>query len=169
MNTKITDALNDSTFAPLNAAISHKIGRTLLGDDCFVARHEAARARKDAGTYTARNTYKTRKSAERAAKKIVTEIESDWGAADTEVHVFQVMITERKKITTENVTTRVEITRPAFVAVVTACLASCWAGYLQDPYRVAAGTAYHSLFASFFSVAGYGTRGNTMVLPFGRE
>ena len=169
MTKTITDALNDSTFAPLNHSIATKIDRNLSSFAAVSARHEAARARKDSGTYTARNTYKTRKAAERAAKKITDQIDADWGAGTTQVSVFEVTVTERKKITTENVTTRVEITRPAFVPVVTVCVASCWAGYLNDSSRLAADNAYHNLFGSFFSVGGYGVRGNVEMLPFGRN
>ncbi len=165
----ITAALNDSTFAPLNHSIATKIDRNLSSFAAVSARHEAARARKDAETYTARNTYKSRKAAERAAKKITDQIDRDWGAGTTQVSVFEVEITERKKITTENVTTRIEITRTAFVPVVTVCVASCWASYLSDSSRLAPEVAYHSLFGGFFSAAGYGARGNVVIIPFGRE
>ena len=166
MTTQITDALSCTTFAPLNAALSAKIDRKLTGLAYFSARHEAARARFDGEAYTARNTYKSHKGAERAAKKITDQIDRDWGAGTTQVHIFEVLVTERKKPTTFPTPA---ITRTAFVPIITVCVASCWAGYLNDSSRLAPEVAYQSIFGSFFSAAGYGARGNVVVIPFGRN
>ncbi len=159
----ITDALSCTTFAPLNTALSAKIDRKLTEHHLWAARSKLAWAVDGGRNHTPRNTYKSYKAAERAAKKMTSRIEGDWGAGCTEMTILTVRATAPAKGEAD------AFTRPAFVPIITVCVASCWAGYLSDSSRLAPAVAYHSLFGGFLSAAGYGARGNVVVIPFGRE